>query len=143
MRTDGNSARARLILAGNAILIALWLGPAPARAQNCLDDAAIAKLTRMQQQLGRTTGRGLEYQLAQAQVDLESARAREFTAKSRESSVARQKAESKVKGLDATVKRLDAEIKRIAALPNCGPGRTTPPGSPPSTPTDRERNQSG
>ena len=82
MRKDGNSARARLILAGNAILIALWLSPAPAHAQDCFDAAANAKLVRMQQQLGRTANpqAGLEYQLAQAgqtkaraQVDLESA----------------------------------------------------------------------
>lgn len=143
-----SSKTVRLLLAGNAILIALWLSPAPVHAQDCFDAAANAKLVRMQQQLGRTANpqAGLEYQLAQAQVDLESTRAREFTAKSTENTVARQKAESKVKGLDATVKRLDAEIKRIAALPNCGPGRTTPPGTPPAqpfNPQDRSLGQGG
>ncbi len=136
-----HSSSVRLLFAGNAILIALWLSPAPVHAQDCFDAAANVKLVRMQQQLGRTANpqSGLEYQLAQAQVDLESARAREFTSKSTESTIARQKAESKVKGLDDTVKRLDTEIKRLAALPNCEPGRTTPPGTPRGTPPGRRK----
>jgi hypothetical protein len=96
-----------------------------AYAQACFGPVEFARLSRIQQQLKPANYQsGLEYQLAQAQVDVESAKAREFTAKTPENSVARQRAESRVRGLQDTVRKLEAEMKHLASLPPC-PSRAT------------------
>lgn len=93
--------RVRLLLAGSAILMSLCLSPTPVHAQTCLTDAVLARIQTLKKQLQNAPDRfmptstagnkGFEYQLAEAQVALEGARAREFTSPSRENTIVRQK----------------------------------------------------